>query len=460
MSPSDNPLDRDYEKRLSRMSPFEIKNELISLAQEDARTSSATYLNAGRGNPNWICADAREAFLHLGEFALSECRLVHDEAPGIAGCPSKKGIADRFEAFLAKHDTDEGGKLLNKAYRYMVDQLGADRDELALEWADGFIGDHYPTPPRILKFTEMAVRPYIAQEMGHRAEGGGKDYDLFAVEGGTAGMCYVFDSLQANHLVKKGDKIALMAPLFTPYIEIPELDRFDFDVVTVSANKVESDGYHYWQYPDSELDKLRDPKVKLVCLINPSNPPSYRLSDHDLDRFVDIVKKDNPNLLVVTDDVYGTFATDFKSLLYTLPYNTMCVYSFSKYFGATGWRLSVIAVNKNNIMDKMIADLPTAERADLDKRYGSLSLDVSKLSFIDRMVADSRDVALNHTAGLSTPQQIQMSLFALKCLLDPDDVYKRKMQAMIHDRLQALWETPASRFFPTRSAWVTTRKSI
>ncbi len=146
MSPSDNPLDRDYEKRLSRMSPFEIKNELISLAQEDARTSSATYLNAGRGNPNWICADAREAFLHLGEFALSECRLVHDEAPGIAGCPSKKGIADRFEAFLAKHDTDEGGKLLNKAYRYMVDQLGADRDELALEWADGFIGDHYPTP--------------------------------------------------------------------------------------------------------------------------------------------------------------------------------------------------------------------------------------------------------------------------------------------------------------------------
>lgn len=284
--------------------------------------------------------------------------------------------------------------------------------------------------------------------MGHRAPGGGKEYDLFAVEGGTAGMCYVFDSLQANHLVKKGDRIALMAPLFTPYIEIPELDRFNFDVINVSANKVEADGYHYWQYPDSELDKLRDPKVKLVCLINPSNPPSYRLSDHDLDRFVDIVKKDNPNLLVVTDDVYGTFATDFKSLMYTLPYNTMCVYSFSKYFGATGWRLSVIAVNKNNIMDKLIAALPGDEKADLAKRYGSLTLDVEKLLFIDRMVADSRDVALNHTAGLSTPQQIQMSLFALKCLLDPDDVYKRKMQAMIHDRLQALWENTGFKVFP------------
>ncbi len=280
----------------------------------------------------------------------------------------------------------------------------------------------------------------MAQEMGKRDPKGGKDYDLFATEGGTAAMCYVFDSLQANHLVNKGDKIALMAPLFTPYIEIPELDRFNFDVVTVSANKVEADGYHYWQYPDSELDKLRDPAVKLVCLINPSNPPSYRLSDHDLERFVDIVKKDNPNLIVITDDVYGTFATDFESLLYTLPQNTLCVYSFSKYFGATGWRLAVIAAHQDNIMDKMIAALPADKRADLERRYGSLTLDVSKLKFIDRLVADSRDVALNHTAGLSTPQQIQMSLFALKCILDPDDVYKRKMQAMIHDRLQALWE--------------------
>ena len=440
MDTTNNPLSREYEKKLSQMSPFEIKNELIKLAQDDTRTSSATYLNAGRGNPNWICSDAREAFLIRGQFALAECRRVHYEAPGIAGCPTKDGIADRFEKFLADNNESEGGKLLNKSYRYMTEELKADRDELVLEWVDGFIGDHYPTPPRILKYTEEAIRPYMAQEMGKRDPKGGKDYDLFATEGGTAAMCYVFDSLQANHLVNKGDKIALMAPLFTPYIEIPELDRFNFDVVTVSANKVEADGYHYWQYPDSELDKLRDPAVKLVCLINPSNPPSYRLSDHDLERFVDIVKKDNPNLIVITDDVYGTFATDFESLLYTLPQNTLCVYSFSKYFGATGWRLAVIAAHQDNIMDKMIAALPADKRADLERRYGSLTLDVSKLKFIDRLVADSRDVALNHTAGLSTPQQIQMSLFALKCILDPDDVYKRKMQAMIHDRLQALWE--------------------
>lgn len=435
-----NPLSESYEQKLDRMSPFEIKNELIKLAKADARKSSQTFLNAGRGNPNWISYDAREAFFLLGKFAVDEAKRTFQDTPGIAGMPQSEGIADRFEAFLAANADSEAGKLLSGSYRYMLDTVKADRNELVSEWADAIIGDQYPTPPRILKYTEAAIQPYLAQEMGHRASDGGKNYDLFAVEGGTAGMCYVFDSLQANHLLKKGDKIALMAPLFTPYIEIPQLDRFQFDVVTVSANKVQADGYHYWQYPDSELDKLRDPSVKLVCMINPSNPPSYELSKENLDRFVDIVKKDNPNLMIVSDEVYGTFAKDFNSLLYILPENTLCVYSFSKYFGATGWRLAVVAAAKQNIFDRMIAALPEAEKKDLEKRYGSLTLDVPGLKFIDRMVADSRDVALNHTAGLSTPQQIQMSLFALKCLIDTEDVYKGKMQAMIQERLKALWD--------------------
>jgi hypothetical protein len=42
-----------------------------------------------------------------------------------------------------------------------------------------------------------------------------------------------------------------------------------------------------------------------------------------------------------TDDVYGTFADDFISLFAKCPRNTLCVYSFAKLFGATGWRLGV-----------------------------------------------------------------------------------------------------------------------
>lgn len=443
-----NPLNRSYERKLSKLSPFEIKNELIALAQKDARESTAQFLNAGRGNPNWIATAPREAFFLLGRWAVEECRNTMTMDPGIAGMPLTDGIADRFLAFMKQNADSEGGRLLQGTWDYMTKHLGADPDDVAHEWAEAIIGDQYPTPVRILKYTEAIIRPYLAQEMGRRNPDGGEPYDLFATEGGTAAMCYIFDSLQVNYLLAKGDKIALMTPIFTPYIEIPHLDRYKFDVVNINANQLDRDGYHTWEYTDEALDQLRDPAVKLVCLVNPSNPPSYRLSDENLKRLIDIVKTDNPNLMVVTDDVYGTFADNFESLMYSLPHNTLCVYSFSKYFGATGWRLAVVAAHRDNVFDRLIAALPSSAKADLKRRYSSLTTDVDSLRFIDRMVADSRSVALNHTAGLSTPQQVQMGLFAAMCLLDKTDAYKQRMQQLIHGRLDALWSTTGFTLVP------------
>ncbi len=431
---------RKYERALEAMSPFEIKNTLIKMAKKGSETSTDTYLNAGRGNPNWIATAPREAFFLLGTWAVETCRNEAYSKPGVAGMPPKEGIGDSLKLFLKDNSARHGAHLLLKALDYAENTLGISADSLAYEWADGIIGDHYPTPVRMLVNSEKIVKAYLAQEMGDKAAGLGEEYDLFATEGGTAAMCYIFDSLQANHLLHKGDSVALMTPIFTPYIEIPQLDRYSFNVTNIYADSVDKNGYHTWQYPKEEMDKLRDPKMKLVFLVNPSNPPSYRLSEECMQYLVDIVKKDNPNLMIVTDDVYGTFAKDFKSLMYILPQNTLCVYSFSKYFGATGWRLAVIAAAKENIFDKLIAGESKECLDDLKKRYGSLSLEPGKVPFIDRMVADSRAVALNHTAGLSTPQQIQMSLFALMCLLDTKDVYKKKMQEMISDRLEALWK--------------------
>lgn len=433
-----NPENKDYEERLSKMSPFEIKNELIEFAQADARESTATFLNAGRGNPNWICTCPREAFFLLGEFAIAECRRVSDSPVGIAGIPSVQGIGERFKAFVAANKDRAGATLLQQTFDYLVTRHGMDPDAVAHEFAEAIAGDQYPTPDRILKTTEALVQDYLKIAMG--AEGSKDVYDLFATEGGTAGMCYAFDSIQENHLINKGDKMALMVPAFTPYIEIPQLDRFSFDVVNIYANKVQHDGYHTWQYPPEEIDKLRNPQIKLLCVINPSNPPSYTLAPETRAQLIDVVKNDNPNLMIVTDDVYGTFVNNFRSLMYDLPYNTMCVYSFSKYFGATGWRLAVCAIRENNVFDDMIKRLDPEMKADLNRRYSSLSLEPDKIKFIDRMVADSRLVALNHTAGLSTPQQMQMSLFA-SFILQDDGTYKKTMMNMIKERLEALWST-------------------
>lgn len=431
---------REFERQLEKMSPFEIKDTLINLASNDEKASASSFLNAGRGNPNWIATSARDAFFLLGQWAVQEARDETYMKPGIAALPESKGIGHRLRLFLRDNMARRGASLLLDTLDYAEKQLDIDPDSLAFEWADGILGDQYPVPPRILVNTEKIVAAYMAQEMGNHAPGFGREYDYFATEGGTAAMCYIFDSLSANHLLKHGDTIALMTPIFTPYIEMPELDRYDFHVENIQADSVDAKGRHTWQFTDEQLDKLRDPKIKLLCVVNPSNPPSYKMSDEVMAKLVDIVRNDNPNLMIVTDDVYGTFAKDFRSLMYVLPQNTLCVYSYSKYFGATGWRLAVIAAAKENIFDKLISEEIPEEKEDLHRRYRSLSMDPANIKFIDRMVADSRSVALNHTAGLSTPQQIQMTLFSAMCLLDTEDLYKRKMQSMIQDRLEALWK--------------------
>ena len=430
---------KSFAKKMESISPFELKNKLIEMADESIKKIAHTMLNAGRGNPNWIATTPREAFFLLGKFGLEECRRVMYLPEGIAGIPQKDGIAARFETFLKTNHSQPGAELLTGTYQYMLLEHAADPDTLVHEWAEGVVGDQYPVPDRILQFTEMIVQDYLAQEMCDRRPPKGK-YDLFATEGGTAAMCYVFDSLQENFLLNKGDGIALMVPVFTPYIEIPQLRRYEFNVTEISADQMTTDGLHTWQYKDEDIDRLRNPQIKALFITNPSNPPSYTLSPETAARIVDIVKKDNPNLMIITDDVYGTFSPHFRSLMAELPQNTLCVYSFSKYFGATGWRDAVIALHEENIFDRMIAHLPEEQKTILNKRYSSLTLTPEKLKFIDRMVADSRQVALNHTAGLSLPQQTQMSLFASFAILDKENRYKNKMQEIIRRRLKALWD--------------------
>jgi aspartate 4-decarboxylase len=333
-------------------------------------------------------------------------------------------------------------RFIRAAISYVGDQLGLDRDVFLFEMTTAFLGCNYPTPPRMLAHTEEIVRAYLAQEMLGAVPVAG-EFSLFATEGGTAAMAYIFQTLKQNGLLRAGDKIAIGTPIFSPYLEIPVLAEFGLEIVDIRMDR-EAD----WQFPAAELKKLADPAIKIFCLVNPSNPPSTKMSDAALAQLGELVAKTRPDLFIVTDDVYGTFADDFVSVFATCPRNTLLVYSFSKFFGATGWRLGVIALHDDNVFDTALGALPEAEKARLDARYASLTTKPRELRFIDRLVADSRAVALNHTAGLSGPQQLQMALFALNGLMDRRHHYKDAAKALIRQRYRTLYRTmgvPAAR---------------
>src|SRR6187401_3603752 len=91
----------DY-KQYEKLGPFEIKDFVAKFALKSAEDSSLTYLNAGRGNPNWVATEPREAFFLLGQFAVTESKRVLDPPPGVGGMPSASGIAGRLTAWLKK----------------------------------------------------------------------------------------------------------------------------------------------------------------------------------------------------------------------------------------------------------------------------------------------------------------------------------------------------------------------
>ncbi len=420
-------------RRYETLSPFEIKDDLAKIAATTARASQVAYLNAGRGNPNWIATEPRSAFFLLGQFAITESRRTMDLPGGLGGMPKAPGCASRLAAWLAAHADLPGAAFLQDIIPWTVKKFEFNADAFVHELVDSIIGDNYPVPDRMLVHNERIVHEYLQWAMCGEPRPAGR-FGLYAVEGGTAAMCYIFKSLKANRLLNAGDTIALATPIFTPYLEMPHLEDYDLRTVFIPARQEQR-----WQWSDTDLEPLLDPAVKAFFLVNPGNPYAVALSRDTIANIGRILEK-RPDLMLLTDDVYGTFVPGFRSLLGEFPGNTIGVYSFSKYFGCTGWRLGVIAVHEQNVFDRKIAAHTDAIARLLDKRYATLTLQPRSLKFIDRIVADSRDVALNHTAGLSLPQQVMMTLFSLAELFDEKKVYQQACIEVVQHRVAATIE--------------------
>ena len=144
------------------------------------------------------------------------------------------------------------------------------------------------------------------------------------------------------------------------------------------------------------------------------------MSENTLQRLAQVVEK-NPDLIILTDDVYGTFAEDFQTVYSVLPYNTILVYSFSKLYGVTGWRTGLIAMNQDNVCDRLLRELPEEDREFLRDEYAIVTSEPDRMLFIDRVVADSRSIGLYHTSGLSTPSQVFMALMSLTHLVNAEE---------------------------------------
>ena len=291
---------------------------------------------------------------------------------------------------------------------------------------DASLGDRYPDPPRILPHIEECVQAYLTDLLFPGGAPAGK-LDLFATEGATAAMIYIFHSLKANRVLLQGDHIALATPIFSPYLDIPSLSDYQLTEILLETE----DGLEALRIPDVEIAKLNDPRIKVLFMVNPTNPTSVSIAEESLRKIARLVLTERNDLIVITDAVYAALVDEHHDIMSEIPENTVCVFSFSKYFGATGWRLGAIITHENNVVDRLISRLPEKDQVSLAERYRIISHDPRSIRFIDRLAMDSRDIALAHTGGLSCPQQAMMCLFSLFGLMDENKAYKKEVQGLL-----------------------------
>jgi aspartate 4-decarboxylase len=95
-------------------------------------------------------------------------------------------------------------------------------------------------------------------------------------------------------------------------------------------------------------------------------------------------------------------------------------------------------VHRNSVADEILAVKSADAKERMRARYQAASDDVEAMPFIQRLLADSRLVALHNIAGLATPDQVQMTLFELAFLMPEGAHYVEGVRAKLRGRLDAL----------------------
>jgi aspartate 4-decarboxylase len=260
------------------------------------------------------------------------------------------------------------------------------------------------------------------------------DFDFFLTEGAAAGIMYVLNTLSKNYLVNPHDKIALITPIFSPYMEMPYLQEYNEQIVRLKGNPDKD-----FSLDDDEINKLKDRGIKALFMVNPSNPGSYSLSKDNIEKIGAIVNNERQDLIVLADNVYAPFAEEYNSFMLVCPRNTIEIFSLSKYFGTTGWRLGVVMTAKDNRINELLKNLPTKQQKLLVKRYETVTFEPAKMTLLDRIVSDAREVAQEHVSGLSTPQQVLLGMFLFYDLNDKDRIYDRAIKTILRDRITQLY---------------------
>lgn len=122
-------------------------------------------------------------------------------------------------------------------------------------------------------------------------------------------------------------------------------------VIGLQVKNIRSEFENRWIPTDEELEKFRD--VDIISLVNPSNPTGTVLPKETIDKIVEIA--DESGGYIVADELYFDLIYGKKKFTSFLEYsydNAVSIFSFSKNFAMTGFRVGYIASTNKDFINE------------------------------------------------------------------------------------------------------------
>ena len=307
-------MSREHVSELAELSPFEFKARLSQLAAEC--TSADRVLDAGRGNPNWIATTPRAAFFLLGQFGAAARPTASGRNPTSAACPTPTGIAARFDEFLDRARRRRRRRPARRERSSTARRSASIATRSSTSSPTASSATTIPGPTGSACTPSAILREYLADELCQGEPPAG-DLEPVRSRGRHRG------DLLHLRLARQQPAAAAGRPHRVDGARVHALPR-DARASTATAStssSLRASRGRPERRPDVAVPRLGDRQARRpvgarAVRRQPVEPAvgDARARDARAHRRPSSTTN-NPDLIIVTDDVYGTFVPDFLSLM-------------------------------------------------------------------------------------------------------------------------------------------------
>lgn len=159
-----------------------------------------------------------------------------------------------------------------------------------------------------------------------------------SIEGITATIMAITDP---------GDEVIIPEPTYTSYREVINLTGCHPVFVPLNENKG-------WAFEIEKYKQAITPKTKAIFYCNPNNPTGTIYTKEQLMELAELAEKND--LFLISDEVYKDFIYDQKEFFSLaqvpeLRKRLIRIFSFSKAFAMTGWRIAYLHSDEENVRE-------------------------------------------------------------------------------------------------------------